>query len=149
MSKYPSVYQLLIPKSMFVGIIPHFWFYFAQKLVAILLLWSVFLIKHSNLFLITHFSVLFQDKSLCLTNSHVVQLFPLCAGTHTLSIFNKYPLRNSRIVRYNSGIGGQSENSHFAQDSSGIVPILTLRRIYMYILMLLSRWVTVEITLRL
>ena len=42
-----------------------------------------------------------------------VQLFPPCAGTQTLSIFNIYPLRNSRIVRYNSGIGGQSENSHF------------------------------------
>ena len=36
-----------------------------------------------------------------------------------------YPLRNSRIVRYNTGIGGQSENSHFAQDNSRIVPILT------------------------
>ena len=137
MSKYLLVYQLLVPKSMFVGIIPHsvmnlliisYSLYFAQKLVAILLLKSVFLIKHSNLFLITHFSVLFQDESLRLMNSHFVQLFPLCAGTHTLSIFNIYPLRNSRIVRYNSGIGGQSENSHFAQDNSGIVPILTLRR---------------------
>ena len=105
-------------------------FYFALKLVTILLLQSVFLIKHSNRFLITHFSVLFQDESLRLTNSHFVQLFPLCARTHTLSIFNIYPLRNSRIVRYNSGIGGQSENSHFAQDNSGIVPILTLRRTY-------------------
>ena len=45
-------------------------------------------------------------------------------------ILNIYPLRNSRIVQYNSGIGGQSENSHFAQDNSGIVPILTLRRTY-------------------
>ena len=41
-----------------------------------------------------------------------------------------YPLRNSRIVRYNSGIGGQSRNSYFAQDNSGIVPIPTLRRTY-------------------
>ena len=41
-----------------------------------------------------------------------------------------YPLHNSRIVRYNSGIGGQSRNSYFAQDSSGIVPIPTLRRTY-------------------
>ena len=137
MSKYLSAYQLLIPKSMFVGIIPHsvmnlliisYSFYFAQKLVAILLLQSVFLIKHSNHFLITHFSVFFQDESLRLKNSHFVQLFPLCAGTHTLYIFNIYPLRNSRIVRYNSRIGGQSENFHFAQDYSGIVPILTLRR---------------------
>ena len=63
-------------------------------------------------------------------NSHFVQVFPLCAGTHTLSIFNIYPWSNSRIVRYNSGIGGQSENSHFAQDNSGIVLILTLRRTY-------------------
>ena len=94
--------------------------------------------KHSNLFLITHFSVLFQDESLRLTNSHFVQLFPLCAGTQTLSIFNIYPLRNSRIVRYNSGIGGQSENSHFAQDNSGIVPILTLRRTYTCISSILS-----------
>ena len=83
-----------------------------------------------NLFLLSHFSVLFQDESLRSTNSHFVQLFPLCAGTHTLSIFNIYPLRNSRIVRYNSGIGGQSENSHFEQDNSGVVPILTLRRTY-------------------
>ena len=122
---------------MFGGIIPHsvinliiisYSFYFAQELVAILL--SVFLIKHSNLFPITHFSVLFQNESLRLTNSHFVQLFPLCAETHILSIFNIYPLRNSRIVRYNSGIDGQSENSHFAQDNSGIVPILTLRRTY-------------------
>ena len=44
-----------------------------------------------------------------------------------------YPLRNSRIVRYNSGIGVQSGNSHFAQDNSGIVPILTLRRTYICI----------------
>ena len=39
-----------------------------------------------------------------------------------------YPLRNSRIVRYNSGIGGQSRNSYFAQENSGIVPIPTLHR---------------------
>ena len=45
----------------------------------------------------------------------------------------QYPQRNSRIVRYNSGIGGQSENSYFAQDTSGIVPILTLRRTYLFI----------------
>ena len=51
-------------------------------------------------------------------------------GHNTLSIFKIHPLRNSRIVRYNSGIGGQSENSHFAQDISGIVPILTLRLTY-------------------
>ena len=63
-----------------------------------------------------------------LTNSHFVQLFPLCAGTHILSIFNIYALRNSRIVRYNSGFGGQSDNSHFVHGNSGIIPILTLRR---------------------
>ena len=39
-------------------------------------------------------------------------------------------MRNAIIIRYNSGIGGQSENSHLAQDNSGIVPILTLRRTY-------------------
>ena len=64
-------------------------FYFAQKLVAILLLYSVFLIKHSNLLLITHFSVLFQDESLRLTNSHFFQLFPHCAG-HTPYLFSTY-----------------------------------------------------------
>ena len=69
-------------------------------------------------------------------NSHFVQPFPtlcnlpdfipdgiptlsngflLCArpGPNQKSI--KYPLGDSRIVRYDSGIGGQSEHSHFAQ----------------------------------
>ena len=81
----------------------------------------------------THVSILFQDESLRLTKSHFVQLLPLCAETRTLSIFNIYPLHSSRIVRYNSGIGGRSENSHFAQDNSGIAPILTLRRTYTYL----------------
>ena len=34
------------------------------------------------------------------------------------------------LYRYHSGIEQQSENSHFAQDNSRIVPILTLRRTY-------------------
>ena len=34
------------------------------------------------------------------------------------------------LYRYHSGIAQQSENSHFAQDNSRIVPILTLRRTY-------------------
>ena len=34
------------------------------------------------------------------------------------------------LYRYDSGIEPQSENSYFAQDNSGIVPILTLRRTY-------------------
>ena len=136
MSKYLSVYQLLIPKSMFVGIITHessnnfIFVLFCPETGSNIVAVVCFPIKHLSLFLITHFSILFQDESLRLTNSQFVQLFPLCAGTHTLSIFNIYPVRNFRIVRYNSGIGGQSENSDFAQDNSGIVPIPTLRRTY-------------------
>ena len=34
------------------------------------------------------------------------------------------------LYRYHSGIAQQSENSHFAQDNSRIVPIPTLRRTY-------------------
>ena len=136
MSKYLSVYQLLVCGNYY----PTFSYESSNNFILVLfcpetgsnIVTVVFLIKHSNLFVITHFSVLFQDESLRLTNSHFVQLFPLCAGTHTLSIFNIYPLHNSRIVRYNSGIGGQSKNSHFAQDNSGIVPILTLRRTYIH-----------------
>ena len=44
--------------------------------------------------------------------------------------YDIYPLRNSRIVRYNSGIGGQSRIPTLRRDNSGIVPILTLRRTY-------------------
>ena len=47
---------------------------------------------------------------------------------HTLRrdfyLFDKLP---NPLYRYNSGIEPQSENSFFAQDSSRIVPILTLR----------------------
>ena len=42
---------------------------------------------------------------------------------------NRY---NSRIVLRKVGIAQQSENSHFAQDNSRIVPIPTLRRTYIY-----------------
>ena len=38
------------------------------------------------------------------------------------------PSRNSRIVPVNSVILTKSEKSYFAQEKSGIVPILTLRR---------------------
>ena len=37
------------------------------------------------------------------------------------------------LYRYHSGIAQQSENSHFAQDNSRIVPIPTLRRTYINI----------------
>ena len=37
------------------------------------------------------------------------------------------------LYRYHSGIAQQSENSHFAQDNSRLVPIPTLRRTYIYI----------------
>ena len=46
-----------------------------------------------------------------------------------------YPLRNSRIVQYNSGIGGQSRNSYLAQANSGIVPIPTMCRRYISLYM--------------
>ena len=44
--------------------------------------------------------------------------------------YDIYGLRNSRIARYNSGIGGQSRVPTLRRDNSGIVPILTLRRTY-------------------
>ena len=55
----------------------------------------------------------------------------------TLSCFEQkhrnssLPYTNTRILelyRYHSGIAQQSENSHFAQDNSRIVPIPTMRR---------------------
>ena len=42
----------------------------------------------------------------------------------------EYSLRNSRIVQYNSGIGGQSRNSHNAQVQFRNCTILTLRWTY-------------------
>ena len=55
--------------------------------------------------------------------SHV---FSLCPDSH----FAHEQFRNSTAQRKNSYFARQSENSHFAQDNSGIVPILTLRRTY-------------------
>ena len=46
----------------------------------------------------------------------------VCPGTTPCAILVLY--------RYHSGIAQQSENSHFVQDNSRIVPILTLRRTY-------------------
>ena len=60
--------------------------------------------------------------------SHFVQTISTIRRHMYLIDQLQYLLRNSRIVRNNSGIGGQSKNSYFAQDNSGIVPILTLRR---------------------
>ena len=104
---------------------------------------SISLTLELHLFVYFPFSVLFNILTLSncshFAHSHFVQLFPLCAGTYTQSIYKRYPLRNSRIVRYNSGIGGHSENSHFAQDNFGIVPILTMRRTYIYIYKIQSR----------
>ena len=42
----------------------------------------------------------------------------------------KIPCAILELYRYNSGIVPQSENSYFAQDNAGIVPIPTLRRTY-------------------
>ena len=48
-------------------------------------------------------------------NSHFVQPIPTLRKAWLYQKSIKYPLRNSRIVRYNYGIGGQSRNSHNAQ----------------------------------
>ena len=42
------------------------------------------------------------------------------------------PCAIPELYRYHSGIAQQSENSHFAQDNSRIVPIPTLRRTYKF-----------------
>ena len=55
--------------------------------------------------------------------SHV---FSLCPDSH----FAQEQLRNCTAQSKNSYFAPQSENSHFAQDSSGIVPLLTLGRTY-------------------
>ena len=55
--------------------------------------------------------------------SHV---FSLCPDSH----FALEQFRNCTAQSKNSYFARQSENSHFAQDNSGIVPILTLRRTY-------------------
>ena len=45
-----------------------------------------------------------------------------------------YPLRNSRTVRYNSGIGGQSRNSYFAQTIPELSRFLhCAEHIYVYV----------------
>ena len=55
--------------------------------------------------------------------SHV---FSLCPDSH----FAHEQFRNCIAQSKNSYFARQSENSHFAQDNSGIVPILTLCRTY-------------------
>ena len=54
--------------------------------------------------------------------SHV---FSLCPDSH----FAHEQFRNCTAQNKNSYFARQSENSHFAQDNSGIVPILTLRKV--------------------
>ena len=98
----------------------------------------------SSIRIFSLFSPIYYSLTLS-SHSHIVQLFPFCPFSLCQTIptlrrdehlnryiymYKRYPLRNSRIVRYNSGIGGQSENSHFAHENSGIVPIHTLRRTY-------------------
>ena len=58
--------------------------------------------------------------------SHV---FSLCPGSH----FAHEQFRNCTTQSKNSYFARQSETSHFAQDNSGIQPILTLRRTYIKI----------------
>ena len=55
--------------------------------------------------------------------SHV---FSLCPDSH----FAHEQFRNCTAQSKNFYFARQIENSHFAQDNSGIVPILTLRRTY-------------------
>ena len=65
------------------------------------------------------------NQTTSLIYSHFVQTIGTLRRHSYLIDQLQYILRNSR---YNSGIGGQSKNSYFAQDNSGIVLILTLRR---------------------
>ena len=58
-----------------------------------------------------------------LTYSHFVQTISTLRRHMYLIVQIQNLLRNSRIVRYNSVMGGQSNNSYFAQDTSGIVSI--------------------------
>ena len=53
-------------------------------------------------------------------------VFSLCPDSH----FAHEQFRNRTAQSKNSYFARQSENSHFAQDISGIVSILTLRRTY-------------------
>ena len=69
--------------------------------------------------------------------SHLIQTIATLRRHMYLIKQLQYLLRDSRIVRYNSGIGGQSKKSYFAQDNFGIVPILTLRRTYIMLYCLL------------
>ena len=57
---------------------------------------------------------MFTQFSLCPAHSFFAQGLVIAKSI-------KYPLRNSRIVRYNSGIGGQSRNSQIA---AGTIPEL-------------------------
>ena len=69
-------------------------------------------------------SLLLVSKELCPKDPHFAQrLLPVRQNT-------KIPCAILELYRHNSGIVPQSENSYFAQDNSGIVPILTLRRTY-------------------
>ena len=52
---------------------------------------------------------MFTQFSLCPTHSYFAQGLVIAKSI-------KYPLHNSRVVQYNSGIGGQSRNSHNAQE---------------------------------
>ena len=52
--------------------------------------------------------------------------FSLCPDSH----FAHQQFQNCTAQSKNSYFARQSENSHFAQDDSGIVPIVTLRRTY-------------------
>ena len=70
------------------------------------------------------------NQTTSLTYSHFVQTIPTVRMHMYLIDHLNYLLRNSRIVRYNSGTAEQSKNSYFAQDNPGIVLILTLRRTY-------------------
>ena len=51
-------------------------------------------------------------------------VFSLCPNSH----FAQEQFRNCTAQSKNSYFARQNEISHFAQDKSGIVPILTLRR---------------------
>ena len=74
-------------------------------------------------------------KSLLLVSNEIVDSYfvpsiPTLRRDFYLSIrlTAKIPCAILELYRYNSGIVPQSENSYFAQDNSGIVPILTLCR---------------------
>ena len=64
--------------------------------------------------------------SLCHRYSHFAQ------RRSKSSLPSTTPCAILELYRYHSGIAQQSENSHFAQDNSRIVPILSLRRTYIF-----------------